>query len=688
IQPVEILLPDSLLEGQKNRFLIEHFRSKINPFPKARYNLETHKKTLLKQYGVLHLDAFNLNIQGTISCGMLVDYLKLTQKDAITHLPRPEVILSNDFLSIDPASRKSLEITKTQRGEFKGSLLHHMDLTETASGGRLLANRLSTPLQNVDELQKRYDQIDYFLNNHTLLKEIVALLKQMPDVERSLSRISYNRYLPRDLAAIRQGLRITSSIKNLFENVPAPFEGFATPLDDLVPLFDLLENALFETLPVYVEDGKLIKSGFSKELDQARYLKDHAQDLILKLEKQYLTETNIPNLRIRFNQLIGYYIEVTPSHLSKVPSSFIQKQRISTACRYTTNELLELEEKIQHASSDVLKLESELFKNLCEAVLKELTPLLKMSQHVAIVDVSVALSTLAKTYKYVRPTLLTEGTGLSIEGGRHPVVEAMIEQSNFCKNNCHMDDDTSFYLLTGPNMAGKSTYLRQNALIILMGQMGSFVPAERAEFSIVDKLFSRVGASDDIASGRSTFMVEMVETASILHQSTERSFVILDEIGRGTATYDGVSLAFAISEFLHAKKTRTLFATHYHELNVLEKDLKTLKCLTIKIKEWDDNIIFLHEVIKGAANRSYGIQVAKLAGLPPSVLERAKVLLQTFEKQETTKTPALSSWIIEPQKVIQKPSIVEQILKEQDIDRVTPRQALDLLYVLKGKIGK
>ncbi|CAO5674592.1 MAG: DNA mismatch repair protein MutS [Holosporales bacterium] len=688
IQPVEILLPDSLLEGQKNRFLIEHFRSKINPFPKARYNLETHKKTLLTHYNVAHLDAFNLNPQGTIACGMLVDYLKLTQKNAASHLPRPKIILSNDFLSIDPASRKSLEILKTQQGDYKGSLLHHMDMTETAGGGRLLASRLTTPIQNIEELELRYDQIAYFLNAVNISKDIAVLLKQMPDIERSLSRISYNRCLPRDLAAVRQGLRVATSIHMLLNESSSPFVNYSPSVEPILPLLDLLENAIFESIPVYIEDGNFIKSNFSKELDQARFIKEHAHELILNLEKQYLEETGIPNLRIRFNQLIGYYIEVTPSHLSKVPYNFIQKQRISTACRYTTDALLELEEKIQKASSDVLTLEKDLFNNLCEETLKYLSMLLEVGHQVAIVDVALALSSLAKKYHYVRPILLKDGEKLFIDEGRHPVVESMITPSNFCKNSCHMDEETSFYLLTGPNMAGKSTYLRQNALIILMSQMGSFVPAKRAEFSVVDKLFSRVGASDDIASGRSTFMVEMVETATILHQSTNRSFVILDEIGRGTATYDGVSLAFAVSEFLHEKKTRTIFATHYHELNVLEKDLKHLKCLTIKIKEWQDDIIFLHEVINGAANRSYGIQVAKLAGLPHTVLERAKALLKTFEKQETTKAPALSSWIIEPQKVIQKPSAVEQILKEQDIDALSPRQALDLLYVLKGKIGK
>jgi DNA mismatch repair protein MutS len=689
IEPVEILIPDSLLENGKNKFLLDIYRQKLNPFPKARYAFETHKKNLLKHYAIAHLDALNLNQQCVIACGMLVDYLNLTQKSACTILPYPYVISSKDFLSIDPASRKSLEILRTQRGDYKGSLLHHMDHTKTAGGGRLLAKRLSTPLQNITILKGRFNEIAFLIKNTSLENDIASSLKMLPDIERSLSRISYNRAYPRDLAAIRQGMRTAKIIETLLSAYANnPFFDLSPSIKPLISLSYLLEEALNDHVPTFIEDGNFVKQGYSEKLDERRYIKDHAKDLLLNLEKQYVKETNIANLRIRLNQLIGYYIEVTPSHVNKVPDFFIQKQRTTNACRYTTNELLELEQKIVKAEEEILELEREIFKNICTEILKKLAFISTLSHALSIIDVAHSQSFLAKKYDYIEPELTDDSSILQIEKGRHPVVEGMISKESFFKNNCYMDHQTAFYLLTGPNMAGKSTYLRQNALILLMAQMGSFVPAEKAKIGIADKLFSRVGASDDILQGRSTFMVEMVETASILHQSTERSFVILDEIGRGTATYDGVSLAFAVSEFLHAKKTRTLFATHYHELNVLEQDLERLKCLTIRIKEWEDTIIFLHEVIEGAANKSYGIQVAKLAGIPASVLERAKVLLETFEKQETTKTPALSSWVMEPAKVIQKPSVVEQILKEQDLDAITPRQALDLLYVLKNKISK
>ncbi|CAO4834799.1 MAG: DNA mismatch repair protein MutS [Holosporales bacterium] len=685
INPTEILLPDHFLEGGQNRFLVDHYRSLLTPIPKARFHLENHTQRLCAHYEMAHLDAFSLIETDILAAGCLLDYITLTQKQALQSFPRPHLVENNDQLQIDPASRRSLEIMRTQRGDFKGSLLHHIDYTRTAAGARLLCKQLNAPTQNVDTLNKRFDEIDFILSETVESKVICENLKQIPDLERSLSRISLKRGLPRDVWAVRQNLRIGRLIAQMLMPPPGPFQNFQDAIVPLMPLFQLLDEALNEDVPIYVEDGNLIKAGYCVDLDQARYTKTHAKELLDALEQRYIDETGIPNLRIRFNQLIGYYIEVTPSHMSKVPYTFIQKQRISNACRYTTEELAALEENILKADQSVLTLERELFNGICEAIYKTEQALKFLSFKIAEIDVAVSKAELSKKYKYVRPVILADSNLFQIEGGRHPVVEAAVADK-FHKNDCKMDESTSFLLLTGPNMAGKSTYLRQNALIVLLAQMGCFVPATTATFGVVDKLFSRVGASDDISSGRSTFMVEMVETATILHQSTDRSFVILDEIGRGTATYDGVSLAFAISEFLHMKQTRTLFATHYHELNVLESDLARLKCLTITIREWEDQIIFLHQVVDGAAQRSYGIQVAKLAGVPQAVLDRAHMILNTFEKQQTTKAPALSTWLIEPEKVIVKPSVVEQILKDQNIDLLSPKQALDLLYVLKSKL--
>jgi DNA mismatch repair protein MutS len=685
IQPAEMLLPEFFLENNVYPFLLNHYRSILNPVPKARFALKSHIDKLCQHFGINHLDALFLTDVDVLSLGILLDYVKTTQKKENFTLPRPQKILPEDFLHIDQASRKNLEILRTQKGEFKGSLLHHMDFTKTSLGGRLLCKHLLNPIQNKDILNHRYDEIDFLLAHPSIHNDLQAHLKLMPDIERCLTRLSYGKAQPKELAVIRQALAGGYAFLDVFSCLASPFKDFPSKMEPLIRLKENLDIAMNETIPNYIEDGFFIKSGYSKELDQARFLKDNAAALIEELQDRYASQTQIPNLKIRYNNLIGYFIEVTPSHLGKVPDDFIQKQRISTAGRYTTNELIELEEKITKAVADVIFIEKELFQSLCQSVLVHQENLQKLGLAIAIIDVACSHTALTQKYKYKRPELLDDASIFEVKNARHPVVEASIAEG-FHANDCKMDENTSFLLLTGPNMAGKSTYLRQNALIVLMAQMGCFVPAEKARFGIVDRLFSRVGASDDISSGRSTFMVEMVETAIILEQSTKRSFIILDEIGRGTATYDGVSLAFAISEFLHAKKARTLFATHYHELNILEGDLDHLKCLTIQIKEWNDQIIFLHKVIDGAANRSYGIQVAKLAGVPQSVLMRATELLQTFEKQQTTRTPKLSSWVIQPQTVVQKPSQVEQILKEQNIDDLSPKQALDLLYVMKRKL--
>lgn len=685
IEPAELLLPDFFLENNIYPFLLNQYRSILNPVPKARFSLKSHQEKLCHHFGIDHLDALFLTDADILSLGILLDYVKTTQKKENFTLPRPKKIISENFLHIDQASRKNLEILRTQKGEYKGSLLHHMDFTKTSLGGRLLCKNLLNPIQDKDILNHRYDEIDFLRAHTSIHSDLQTHLKLMPDVERCLTRLSYGKAQPKELAAVRQALYVGQAFLDIFSGLASPFGNFPLIMTPLINLKENLDLAINDHIPNYIEDGFFIKTGYSKELDQARFVKENAATLIEDLQEHYATQTQIPNLKIRFNNLIGYFIEVTPSHLSKVPYDFIQKQRISSAGRYTTNDLLALEEKITKATFDVIATEKELFQTLCELVITHQENIHKLGFAIAIIDVACSHTEMAQKYKYTRPQLLDDEAIFDIKNSRHPVVEKSLNEA-FHANDCSMDMKTSFLLLTGPNMAGKSTYLRQNALIVLMAQMGCFVPAEKARFGLVDRLFSRVGASDDISSGRSTFMVEMVETAIILEQSTKRSFIILDEIGRGTATYDGVSLAFSISEFLHAKKVRTLFATHYHELNVLEDDLEHLKCLTIQIKEWNDQIIFLHKVVEGAANRSYGIQVAKLAGVPQQVLTRASELLETFEKQQTTHTPKLSSWVIQPQTIIEKPSQIEQILKDQNIDELSAKQALDLLYVLKRKL--
>lgn len=687
--PSELLLPDVLLENSAYPFLYNQYRSILNPVPKARFNTKANTQKLCEQYNVKVLDAFGLSEFAVQAAGILIDYIATTQKKVLDYFPRPTLINTDKFLQLDPSTRRSLEIVRTQHGATKGSLLSHMDMTKTAAGGRLLYQRLLNPLQCIKTLNHRYDQIDFFLRNADIKPPLEKALKETPDLERCLGRLSLGRAFPRDLSAVRESLRQSQNAINLLKD-DAPFQALPKIHAKLPGLKNILEDAIEESAPVYIEDGHFIKAGYSAELDKVRYTARNAQQLMKGLEEQYVKETEIQNLRIRYNKLIGYYIEVTPSHLSKVPDYFQQKQKISTATRFTTDKLLILESEITQASHKIIKLETELFHELCTKTLENYHDLLELSQEISVVDVSLSLAALCEKYTYVRPDVIEGSSIFDIQKARHPVVEATLKEK-FHPNDCTHNQDTSFLLLTGPNMAGKSTYLRQNALVVLMAQVGCFVPAEKARFGVVDRLFSRVGASDDITQGQSTFMVEMIETATILQQATAKSFVILDEIGRGTATYDGVSIAWAVTEYLHLKKCRTIFATHYHELNDLEDQLKGLTCLTMKIKEWEDKIIFLHEVAHGAANQSFGIHVAKLAGLPTPVLARAEEILLKFQAEEVTKPKIMATQktaLFQETKVVSKPSAVEQLLKEQNLDRLSPKQALDVLYAMFEKMGK
>ena len=689
LNPAELLIPDVLLENSMHPFLYQQYRAILNPVPKARFNTKTNTQKLCEQYNVKLLDAFCLSESAIQASGILLDYIATTQKKALDYFPRPTLVNADHFLLLDASTRRSLEIIRTQQGATKGSLLSHMDMTKTAAGGRLLCQRLLNPLQDIKILNQRYDQIDFFLHHNDVITPLENALKKVPDLERCLGRLSLGRALPRDLSSVREALRQSYNLIALLKDAK-PFHTLPKIDAKLPGLKNILEDAMEEIIPVYIEDGHFIKAGYAAELDKIRYTAQNAQQLMKGLEEQYVKETQIQNLRIRYNKLIGYYIEVTPSHLSKVPDYFQQKQKISTATRFTTDKLLILESEITQASHKIIKLETDLFNDLCAKILESYYDLLALSQEISVVDVALALATLSKKYKYVRPDLIDDSSIFDIQKARHPVVEAILKDP-FHANDCSHNQDTSFLLLTGPNMAGKSTYLRQNALVVLMAQVGCFVPAEKARFGIVDRLFSRVGASDDITQGQSTFMVEMIETATILQQATPKSFVILDEIGRGTATYDGVSIAWAVSEYLHLKKCRTIFATHYHELNDLENQLKGITCLTMKIKEWEDKIIFLHEVALGAANQSFGIHVAQLAGLPTPVLARAEEILQHFQQGETQKptiTAKQKTALFQAANIIYKPSAVEQLLKEQNLDRLSPKQALDLLYVMHDKMGK
>lgn len=689
LNPAEIVLPDRLLEEPLLYETFGMWKKKLSPLPQARFDGQNSRRRLEEVYQVQTLDAFgNFSECEVRSAGTLIDYIHITQKSSLKMVERPRKIFSNAILILDPATRRSLELELTLSGQRQGTLLDTIDKTMTAAGSRLLSLRLNAPLTQASAIHKKLEGVTFFVEAVEVKDQLRDILKTCPDMERALSRIHLGRGSPRDLAAVRDGLTKAEMIRDVLSPCTQPElikEDFAR-LGGHEILIDRLTRALNETLPPYARDGGFIAQGYHDELDRYRILRDDSYSLIQKFQNEYIAKTGINTLKIRHNNVIGYHIDIGPSHASKMGEEFIHRQTLGSSIRYTTVALSELEKHIEAAAHQALTLELQLFADLVGEINGRVTEILQTCRALASLDVSAALAELAISHHYVCP-VVDESSKFDVKGGRHPVVEKSLTSSSqtpFVANDCFMDDATKLILMTGPNMAGKSTYLRQNAIIILLAQMGSYVPADFAHIGVVDRIFSRVGAADDLAAGRSTFMVEMVETAAILHQATQRSFVILDEIGRGTATYDGLSIAWAVVEHLcQVNKCRALFATHYHELTKLSQDFDMIVCSTMRIKEWNGDVIFLHEVIPGCADRSYGVHVAALAGLPKSTVERAQQILVTLEEgqQETLNIPEAKPIF---DKVI---SPVEETLKTLDVDNLTPRQALEELYRLKKLIN-
>ena len=688
LNPKEILISHTL-SGTLSA-LLTPWSEKLSLQSDSRFDLTNAQRTLLETFKVKTLDGFGqFSKAEQLAGGALLDYVSLTQRGKLPTLLPPKKVGSHSHLQIDGSTRQSLELTRTLKGDFQGSLLHAIDRTLTAGGARLLNQRLSTPLMHLPTLRERLDTVDWFLAHEKLLEETRTLLKGVGDLERVFARLSLGRGGPRDLDHVLKILEAAQKIQTLLLGHPLTSSlekdhGALGPHQDLLAQ---LQCTLGETLPLLARDGGFVASGFAPELDELRALRDEGKGHIAALQARYGHETGISSLKVKHNHVLGYYIEVTAMHGNKMGDPFIHRQTLANSMRFTTVELSELEQKLSSAADQALALELRIFEDLLATVLAHGEPLSKVAKALASLDVSSSLAFLSLEQNYVRPALEESRTFL-VEGGRHPVVERALSASHdtFTPNDCSLNDGDTFWLLTGPNMAGKSTFLRQNALIIILAQMGSHVPAKSARIGLVDKLFSRVGASDELAKGHSTFMVEMVETASILNQSTDRSFVILDEIGRGTSTHDGLSLAWATAEYLHTVlKSRTLFATHYHELSDLENTLQTLSCHTIKVKEWEETIIFLHEVIKGTADRSYGIHVAELAGLPRGVIERAKVLLHSLEHKAGERPQLQGELPLFTPPPPPKDHEVVSHLKALNVDDLSPREALGVLYDLKDK---
>ena len=595
-------------------------------------------------------------------------------------------------------------------GDKNSCLLGVIDRTVTGAGGRLLASRVSNPLKDIEGINRRLDSVEFFTRFNRIRQEVRAILKACPDIERAVSRLSLGRGGPRDLANIKTALAVVPQLKNLVmsfnqntdEQILSEFpDSLKTVLNNLGEhsnLVSTLEQALAEDLPLLARDGGFIREGFYPPLDEIKLLKNDSHKMIVELQNKYAEATGISNLKIKYNNVIGYFIEVQSKFAPEMLENkdFIHRQSVLNATRFTTVELTELENKIRGAADKALAMELEMFDNLVKDVRLASEDISRTAKAMAELDVSSALADLAVEKNYCRPQI-DDSLVFDVKEGRHPVVENAISKENagaFVGNNCQLDDAHGrLWRLTGPNMAGKSTFLRQNAIIAIMAQMGSFVPCASAHIGVIDKIFSRVGASDDLARGRSTFMVEMVETASILNQADERSFVILDEIGRGTATFDGLSIAWAVVEHLHElNKCRALFATHYHELTALTSKLPLMTLHCMKIKEFNDEVIFLHEVIDGAADRSYGIHVAKLAGLPRTVVKRAEQVLETLEREGKSQSvsqlaedlPLFAAVRSKDEPAAQQIVPAMEALKELNPDNLTPREALDKLYELKN----
>jgi DNA mismatch repair protein MutS len=665
------------------------------------------KERLMEAFAVASLDAFGTFNRAELGAlGAIIDYLDITQKGNMPLLQRPIREDEGGLVQIDTPTRRNLEITTSMNGGRDGTLLQTIDRTVTSAGGRLLERRINAPSRDVILINDRLDAVAHFLSDPLLRDTVREALRKCPDIERALSRISLDRSGPRDLAAIRNGLQ---QAEDLFTNLPetglpSDINTARTALSGHGELVALLDDALIAEPPLLARDGGFIAEGYDAELDEARKLNNEGRSVIASMQADFAEQTGISSLKIKHNNVLGYFIETTALHAEKMLSApwsetFIHRQTTANAVRFTTVELSDLETRILNAGGRALEIEKRVYSSLTSAILETAATVSTTSTALAELDVFAALADIASGEGWTRPTVDTSGA-FEIEQGRHPVVERSLKAQNaaFVANDCtltKLENTAAVWLLTGPNMAGKSTFLRQNALIALMAQMGSFVPAARAHIGAVSQLFSRVGASDDLARGRSTFMVEMVETAAILNQADDRALVILDEIGRGTATYDGLSIAWSTLEYLHDQnKCRALFATHYHEMTQLADKMDGVSNATVAVREHGGDVIFLHEVRKGAADRSYGVQVAKLAGLPPMVIARAQSVLEALEKGEHEGTagqkaivddlPLFSATPASPALTKEKANAVEAALAEILPDEMSPRDALDALYQLKA----
>ena len=681
------------------------------------YSLDAHfydedrcRKCLLKHFRVNTLQGMGIEDfpAGLIAAGALMQYLYDTQKNDLTHFTHLYPYLTSKYMLLDSSTRRNLELCETLREKQKrGSLLWVLDKTKTAMGARCMRQYIEQPMIDKGQIEKRLDAVEALTKRPMTRDEIREYLNPVYDLERLLSKVSFKTANPRDMIAFRNSLKMLPHIKTVLSEFE---EGLLSEVDDsidgLEDICSLIDSAIIEDPPISVRDGGIIKDGFDDTIDNLRHAKTEGKNWLMHLEEEDRARTGIKNLKIKYNKVFGYYYEVTNSYQNLVPEDYIRNQTLANAERYTNPRLKELEDTILNAEDKLYTLEYDLFCKVRDAVAMQIERIQKTAKAIAMLDVFASFSLVAERNHYVRPSINEKGV-IDIKAGRHPVVEQMIDGDMFISNDTYLDNNKyCVSIITGPNMAGKSTYMRQTALIVLMAQIGCYVPADSANISIVDRIFTRVGASDDLASGQSTFMVEMNEVANILRNATSNSLLILDEIGRGTSTFDGLSIAWAVIEHISNKKllgAKTLFATHYHELTELEGKMNNVNNYCIAVKEKGDDIVFLRKIVKGGADRSYGIQVAKLAGVPDMVIDRAKEIAEQLSDNDILEK--VQSIAVDHKETKHKPIKYDEVdlsqmslfdtvkdedvieeLKEIDISNLTPLDALNILYRLQNKL--
>ncbi len=708
-EQIETINPAEILIAKKQRDDIIPLIEKINLNPKVSkiddwiFNYEYATDLLKEQFKTQNLKGFGIEKlnTGIIAAGTILHYLKETQKSNLAHLTKISLYNPSEYMYLDLSTKRNLEILYTmQDGSHEGSLISVLDKTKTAMGARLLKRWVNAPLRNKEQIDKRLECVEDFYKNKTLRENLQNEFKEIGDLERLISKVSTGRANPRELVYLKNSIKKIPLLKQLLDLSNSEIIGIInSKLNDLTEIFEKVENAIVDEPPISLKDGGIIRQGYNAELDELRDLSMNAKTWIANMQKTERERSGIPSLKVSYNKVFGYYIEITNAHKNKIPDNYIRKQTLVSSERYITPELKEYEDKILNAEENIGILEHQLFNEVRLAVANEADKIQENAKLIAMLDCYLSFAECAEEYSYVKPEINTSDK-IIVKAGRHPVVEQILPPGEkFTSNDYNLDNsDTQIIVLTGPNMSGKSVYLRQIGLIVLLAQIGSYVPADKASIGIVDRIYTRVGASDNISAGESTFLVEMQEAANILNNATSKSLILLDEIGRGTSTFDGISIAWAITEYLHENPTvrpKTLFATHYHELNEMASIFPRIKNFKVEVREYDDKVIFLHKVSSGGADHSYGIQVAQMAGLPLFVTNRAKEILMNLEEKELTPYEFKAKRI----KKIKQDDLQISLFEIQDdeirkeisglsVDEMTPLEALNRLSELKKKVKK